>query len=142
MTVQQYIDLQRRWVRCARAQGLDVPDPDDTGQVLIPVTPKLRADPGPANRAMDACAKFAVTPPDSVMKLRDEKVHLTAAEKEMFRKYTACMQTSGAPDFPDPKPNGTLGDGEWVQDSAGARRASAKCGPIVGDKPMTEHGFG
>lgn len=142
MSVQQYIQAQMKWVQCARRHGLDAPDPDQTGQVLVPVTAQTRSDPAEIQRVMDACATYSVPVPQSVIKLREQLDQPTSAQKKKYAEYSSCMQTHGAPDFPDPAPNGELGDGDWDQTTAGARRALEACTPIVGGGSVISPGAG
>ncbi|MEV5439505.1 hypothetical protein AB0K80_26350 [Streptomyces sp. NPDC052682] len=128
--VTAYVEAQRAYVKCLRQNGFDAPDPDARGnidfgsgdaRIALKKDPKFRA-------ATEKCAKYQAAVPESLEKGNQ---NLTPKQIEVKRKYADCMQKNGAPDFPDPGPDG-LGQGEWDQSSASAKRAIRICGPIVG----------
>ena len=121
-----YIESQRKWVACMREHGQDLPDPDAYGRVTLDSIDKHR----PAVRsALLACVDVSVAVPPDVAKLTRPVV--TDAEKATRRAYAQCMQTHGAPDFPDLGPDGYYVDREWNQVSSGAARATRACDSIV-----------
>jgi hypothetical protein len=129
--VAAYVKAQREYVNCLRENGVDAPDPDAEGTIDfgsgdnvrdLKKDPKFRA-------ATQKCAKYLAAVPESVEKSNQPK--LSAEQIKVKRKYAECMQNNGAPDFPDPGPDG-LGQGEWNQTSAGAKRAIRICGSVVG----------
>lgn len=130
--VGMYLDGMRTWVKCLREKGIDVSDPDPLGQVTFPGDPAAqKADPK-FEQAQQQCAAVRPPIPDSVLEQR--KPRLTPEQVETNRKYAQCMQGNGAPDFPDPGPDGyPPRDKKWDQASAGARKASQTCAPIIGD---------
>ncbi|MEU1850489.1 hypothetical protein ABZ499_14740 [Streptomyces sp. NPDC019990] len=128
--VAAYVQAQRVYVKCLRDNGFDAPDPDAQGnidfgsgdaRVALKKDPKFRA-------ATQKCAEFQPAVPEDLEKGNQK---LTPEQIEVKREYADCMQKNGASDFPDPGPDG-LGQGEWDQSSAGAKRAIRICGPIVG----------
>jgi hypothetical protein len=136
ISVQEYVEKQQEYVDCLREHGQNPMDPDETGAVMIPTSEDKPGDDSGVEAAK-ACAQYSVPVPESVRKLREERTEITPAEKKMFAEYAECMQTNGAPDFPDPLPNGMTGDGEWDQTSAGARQATRACASVIGD-PVSE----
>ncbi|MFF0017814.1 hypothetical protein [Streptomyces sp. NPDC005374] len=129
--VSAYVEAQRAYVKCLRDNGIDAPDPDARGNVdfggggkllALKKNPKFRT-------ATEKCAEFQVAVPESVE--NGNQPSLSAEQVEVKREYAACMQKNGAADFPDPGSDG-LGQGEWDQTSASAKRAIRICGPIVG----------
>ncbi|MFM9443871.1 hypothetical protein [Streptomyces acidiscabies] len=129
--VAEYVRGQRAWVACLRTEGVDVPDPDALGQVDMGDAAARKTD-ATFRAASEKCADVKPPVPESVLeKLRPE---LSDRQKETQRRYSACMQGKGAPDFPDPGPDGYLPeDARWNQASAGAKRAIRACAPIIGD---------
>ncbi|MFM9607307.1 hypothetical protein [Streptomyces niveiscabiei] len=129
--VAEYVRGQRAWVACLRTEGVDVPDPDAQGQVDLGDAAARKAD-SKFRAASEKCADVKPPVPESVLeKLRPE---LSDQQKETQRRYAACMQTKGAPDFPDPGPDGyPPEDARWNQTSAGAKRAIRACAPVIGD---------
>ncbi|WP_327748258.1 hypothetical protein [Streptomyces europaeiscabiei] len=136
--VAAYVKAQRDWVRCLRDNGVDVPDPDEKGEVDFgggDGTRALKKDP----RFLDAskkCADKKATVPESIEDAN--RPELTAAQIKAARDYAACMQKNGAPDYPDPGPDGyqrnnNSGIPEWDQSSAGVQRATRICAPISGN---------
>ncbi|OIJ98930.1 hypothetical protein [Streptomyces colonosanans] len=141
--VAAYVESQRKWVACMRTNGVDLPDPDSKGQVdMSGQGLALKKDPKFMN-ASKKCAKFNATVPQD---LEPSGPKLTPAQMKKQRDYAACMQKNGAPDFPDPDPNGSRNDnsGEpgWDQTSAGARRATRVCAPIIGEPTNPPAGKG
>ncbi|MFI8291826.1 hypothetical protein EAO71_16275 [Streptomyces sp. ms191] len=131
-----YVDGQRAYVTCMRKNGVDLPDPDARGRIdygtggnalTLKKNPKFVA-------ASQKCASLAPAVPESLEKADNPK--LTPEQLKTRRDYAACMQKNGAPDFPDPGPDGDWGGSsgsEWNQTSAGARRATRLCAAINGD---------
>ncbi|WP_330289940.1 hypothetical protein [Streptomyces sp. NBC_00576] len=129
--VATYVAAQGKYVKCLRDNGIDAPDPDAKGNIDFGGGDNLRAlkkDPK-FKTASVACAEYLTAVPESVEK--GNQPALTAAQIKVKQEYATCMQKNGAADFPDPGADG-LGQGEWDQTSAGAKRATRICGPIVG----------
>lgn len=130
-----YVDSQRKWVACMRHNGIDLPDPNTKGQVdMSGQGLALKKDPKFIG-ASQKCAKIRATVPQGLEEANEPK--LTPAQIKVGRDYAACMQKNGAADFPDPDPDGygsndNSGQSEWDQDSAGAKRATRVCAPILG----------
>lgn len=137
--VADYIAKVRVWVDCMRNEGIDVSDPDETGQTTINGDlAALKQDPT-FTKAQQQCQSLLPAVPQSVMDLR--RTQLTDAQKETNRKYAECMQTHGAPDFPDPDADGGFDrSGTWDQSSAGARQATEACASILGVTPGPTQG--
>jgi hypothetical protein len=128
--VAAYVNAQREWVKCLREQGLDVPDPNAMGVVEFGDNRAVKQNPV-FLRATEKCASLQVAVPESVEEAQRPK--LSAEQIETRERYAECMQGNGAPDFPDPGPDGYAPqDAEWDQQSAGARRATRTCAPIIG----------
>jgi hypothetical protein len=131
--VSAYIEAMRAWANCLRGEGIEVTDPDPTGQVTFPGDPAaLKADPK-FLAAQTKCKSLQPPVPESVLHLRQPK--LTAAQIDEMRQYARCMQQNGAPDFPDPGADGypARGATTWNQTSAGAQKATQACAHIIGD---------
>lgn len=134
--VAAYVDSVREFVACVRAKGVKVTDPDARGRFTYEGDPRtLKADPN-FRAAQQACA--AKLPPVP-QELEDPLPPLSAEEIEKAREYAKCMRENGAPDFPDPGPDGYFTDDDgrptWDQDSAGARRATDTCERMMGHDP-------
>jgi hypothetical protein len=130
--LEEYLAAQRQWAQCLREQGVNASDPDaKTGVVTFPANSKRDPKFTPAQQH---CAGL-LRPAPAGLEARTAP-NLTPEQLDVARRYAACMQTSGAPDFPDPGPNG-FGDTPWNQTTAGALKASRTCGPIVGETPGT-----
>ncbi|MEV0219311.1 hypothetical protein [Streptomyces sp. NPDC050704] len=136
--VAAYVKAQRDWVRCMRDNGVDVPDPDAKGHVDLGSgggVLALKRDPKFLD-ASEKCADKKATVPESIENA--DRPELTPAQIKAARDFAACMQENGAPDFPDPGPDGyqrnnNSGVPDWDQSSAGARRATRICAPISGN---------
>jgi hypothetical protein len=128
-----YVEAMRAYVTCVRAEGVKVSDPDAKGKITFEGDlRKLKADP----KFLTAQQKCSGLHPPVPAELEERPV-LTAEEIEKERQYAKCMRENGAPDFPDPGPDGYLpertdGAPSWNQDTEGARRAGVTCGPIIG----------
>lgn len=95
--LQKYIASEQAFAKCARAQGLNVPDPDANGKQAIPqsVTVELRE---PSKRKLfAACAHKLLPEPGSV-----EWPPLDANEFAYQQKLAACMRKHEVPKYPDP----------------------------------------
>lgn len=136
--VAAYVKAQRDWVQCLRDNGVDAPDPDEKGQVDFgsgDAVLALKKDPK-FLKASEKCADKKATVPESIENA--DRPKLTAAQIKVARDFAACMQKNGAPDYPDPGPDGysennNSGVSEWDQSSAGAQRATRICAPISGN---------
>jgi hypothetical protein len=126
--VAAYVQAQREYVKCLRENGVDAPDPDDKGTIDFGDNLALKKD-AKFQAATEKCADHLTAVPESIEK--DNQSKLTAEQIKVKQRYAQCMQENGAADFPDPGPDG-LGQGDWDQSSAGAKRAIRICGPIVG----------
>ncbi|MFB8084773.1 hypothetical protein EAO73_33860 [Streptomyces sp. col6] len=129
--VAAYVKAQRAYVKCLREHGVDAPDPDAKGTIDLGEGDQRRAlkqDPK-FTAAQEKCASYVSAVPESIEK--GNQPTLSAEQIKVKREYAACMQKNGAADFPDPGPDG-LGQGEWDQSAAGAKRAARVCGPVIG----------
>jgi hypothetical protein len=124
-----YVKARGKWVKCLRGAGFDAPDPDAKGQVDVGDPAQWKRDPK-ALRAQDKCSDLSVPVPDSVEKAQQPE--LSKAEIRKNERYSTCMQEHGAPDFPDTDETGHFQDVAWNSTSAGAKRATRKCAPIIG----------
>lgn len=147
--LEQYIADMQEFVDCMRENGApEMPDPGPLGEVAIDTRV---IDERKARQATEACQQFAVAMPAEVraMVMEKQASNLTEDQKRITREYAECMQANGAPDFPDPLPNGLPGgyddmgpeDG-WGQTSAGTLAATATCAPIIGDPVNPGPGVG
>lgn len=131
-----YAAAQRAWVGCMRTHGVDLPDPDQYGQVTI----KSKGSGTTWHDAYAACASLLVARPAAVDKLT--KPPVTDAERATRRAYATCMQTHGAPDFPDVGSDGYFVDRQWNQTAPGAQTATRACAHIIGDPASPGPGVG
>ncbi|MGW2018155.1 hypothetical protein [Streptomyces sp. NPDC001927] len=126
-----YIDGKRTFVKCLRENGVDAPDPDAKGQIDLGDNATLKKNPAYL-KASQECASLNPPVPESLEKSLAPK--LSPEQIKVRREYAECMQKNGAPDFPEPGPDGNVyGDAQWDQTSAGAKRATRTCAPIIGD---------
>jgi hypothetical protein len=136
-----YLEGVRKWVGCLRDHGVDVSDPDPTGQVTFPGDPALLKTDPTMVAAQESCSSILPAIPESVLELRKPK--LSAEQIEVRRQYAACMQRNGAPDFPDPGVDGyTPRDRPWNETSAGAQQAARTCASVIGDPETPVPGRG
>ncbi|MBZ4014716.1 hypothetical protein [Streptomyces purpurogeneiscleroticus] len=125
----EYVEGQRKWVKCLRDAGLDVPDPDAKGRVDFGDNAKWKRD-QKALQAQEKCADLSLPVPDSVQKAQQPE--LSKKEIGKNREYATCMQENGAADFPDTGEDGHFRDVQWDSTSAGAKRAARECASIIG----------
>lgn len=131
--VTQYIEAERAWVACIRAEGIKVSDPDPKGRVEFEGDPRtLKADPKFTN-AQKKCFGLHLPVPQELI----DKPKLTPEEIETAGRFAKCMRENGAPDFPDPGPDGYFpespsGEPTWNQGTPAALKAGRICSPING----------
>lgn len=139
----RYVKQMKAYVVCLRNHGLpSVADPDAYGGVTVDTS---KASRGALARSRLSCQHLEVPMPPEVQALvKGKKLPPpTEAEKEITRKYSACMQANGAPDFPDPGPDGAITqDQEWDQLAPGVAGATATCAPIIGEPVNPGPGVG
>ncbi|MES4907174.1 MULTISPECIES: hypothetical protein [unclassified Streptomyces] len=135
--VARYVEGQRRFVKCLREEGLDVPDPDAKGHIDYGDARELKADPK-FTRAQVKCEEFLLPVPEELE--RQEAPELSAEEIAARKRYAKCMQENGVPEAPDVNDDGYSdedfqNDGKmaWDPTSARAKRAIRICAPIIGD---------
>ncbi|MEH0841829.1 hypothetical protein V6U81_05455 [Micromonospora sp. CPCC 205711] len=141
--VTAYVEGVRKYVACLRDEGVQVSDPDAKGKIefsgdrrALKSDPKWRA-------AQIKCNDLNPPVPQGL----EDKPVLTPEQIEAARRYAQCMQTNGAPSFPDPGPDGYQPDSNdgtsaWDPTSPGAKRASAACASIVGQPASPGAGVG
>jgi len=124
-----YIEAMRKVVACLRAQGVKVSDPDAKGRITFEGDNRtLKQDPAFAEAQM-RCRDIWPTVPEELV----DKPPMTPEQIETARQYAKCMRANGAPDFPDPGPDGYYPTNvTWAQDTPGAMQAGVTCGPIIG----------
>ncbi|MER6998773.1 hypothetical protein [Streptomyces sp. NPDC000410] len=130
--VAEYVEGKRAWVRCMRENGIQLNDPDEKGQIDFGGGDSVRSmTKNP--KFVEAARKCESVDPPAPEGLEKILHPYTPEEIKIKREYATCMQKNGAPDFPDPGPDGHNNrEAQWDQDSAGARRAARVCGPIIG----------
>ncbi|XVV14070.1 hypothetical protein ACQP2X_06850 [Actinoplanes sp. CA-131856] len=126
-------DTALKHAQCMREEGITWwPDPKPGGRTTIK-TPK-GFDPKKLEKAMEACNKFA---PNG-----GERPQPDAGMLELGRQMAKCMRENGVPNFPDPKPDGSIaldpkklgtGPGEPTFD-----KAEKACAKYVPDGASTE----
>ncbi|NUT37183.1 MAG: hypothetical protein HOV79_29350 [Hamadaea sp.] len=128
-----YVEAVRSYVTCLRGEGLKVSDPDAKGRFTFEGDNRtLKADPK-FRAAQQKCGGLL---PPVPAELQDKPV-LTAEQIEKAREYAKCMRDNGAPDFPDPGPDGYYPDNAdgtpvWNQSTDAAIRAGYKCAYVHG----------
>ncbi|MDT0546888.1 MULTISPECIES: hypothetical protein [Streptomyces] len=127
--VARYVEGQRKYAECLRGKGLDVPDPDAKGRIEYGDVRELKADPK-FRAAQEKCSEYSLPVPEELEK--ETRPELSAKEIATKKRYSACMQENGAPDFPDTGDEGYFDEKMWDQTSAGAKRAIRTCAPIIG----------
>ncbi|MFF8379761.1 hypothetical protein ACF07V_26945 [Streptomyces sp. NPDC015661] len=138
--VAAYVEAQRAWVTCLRAGGIDAPDPNENGQVELPDGRAIKSNPT-LRKTLETCSKKQMAVPEGIERRTAPK--LTPEQIELRFKFADCMQKNGAPDFPDPEPDGnTYGDQQWNQTSAGAKQAGRICRPVIGEPADEDLGSG
>ncbi|WP_203935799.1 hypothetical protein [Planosporangium mesophilum] len=127
-----YVNGMRAWVACLRAEGVDVSDPGPTGEITFPGDAAALKSDAKFQAAQAKCHSQVPPVPESVLEMRKPK--LSPEQIDTARRYARCMQQNGAPDFPDPGPDGnTSRNSKWNQTSEGARKATTACAGIIGD---------
>lgn len=97
-TVQKYVASTRAYAVCARAAGIDMPDPDASGVLHPPAGLKQKVMQDPAKKtALDACSKKLLSVPASL-----QYPDLTPKEFDLAKKLAVCMRAHGVPSYPDP----------------------------------------
>jgi hypothetical protein len=137
--VEQYVSGVREYVRCMRAEGVNLPDPDAKGRIdynSLGGGAVLKKDP----KFLAASLKCKDLMPPVPEELQDKGPPLTAEQIRYAREYSQCMRANGQPDFPDPGP-----DGHWPhrssdeqmseQEAAASLRAQEFCAPVLNGKP-------
>ena len=123
--IAQYVESQRAWVKCLRAAGVDVPDPDAKGRVDLSVEPGKR-DPAMV-AAQQKCRSLSVAVPDGV----EEKPTYSAEDVQHRRDYAKCMREQGVTDFADPGPNGEWPGTEDPFPAGDWLKAQEICAPVL-----------
>ena len=142
--VADYVAGVRAWVGCMRSHGIGLPDPGPRGHVPLPRGAWWKTAPA-AVAAQRECAPLHPEVPPGLLAAR--RPELTHAEIDQARQYSRCMQTHGAPDFPDPGADGypdrpEPGEPQWDPLSPGARNASRACAHVIGDPALPGPGRG
>ncbi|WP_336215611.1 hypothetical protein [Nonomuraea sp. LPB2021202275-12-8] len=86
----------RKFARCMRDNGVDMPDPGPEGNVRI--MSKGPADKDKVEKAMKACQSLAPF---------KDRGPASPEDQEKMRQFAQCMRDNGI-DMPDPEPNGAL----------------------------------
>ncbi|WP_225803026.1 hypothetical protein [Streptomyces sp. NK15101] len=126
-----YIEGVRAYVKCLRENGIDAPDPDANGQVELGDAGALKKNPTFV-KAQQKCSSLHPPVPAEIERRLAPKLTPEQIKKQF--EYADCMQKNGAPDFPDPEPDGNVyGDVQWDSSTAAAKRAARTCAPIIGN---------
>ncbi|MGW8765766.1 hypothetical protein ACWGN5_25015 [Streptomyces sp. NPDC055815] len=125
-----YVEAKRAWVKCLRENGLDAPDPDANGQVELGDARVLKKNPT-FIEASQKCSDLNPPVPAEIERRLAPKLTPEQIKKQF--DFADCMQKNGAPDFPDPEPDGNVyGDVQWNSGTAAAKQAARTCAPIIG----------
>jgi hypothetical protein len=94
------IDKERRWARCMRDNGVDVPDPKSNGGGIAMEGGTGAGEATKMDKAFEACKKYEPQGGD----LPKPK----PADVAKLREYSKCMREHGVPEFPDPDSEGGI----------------------------------
>ncbi|MEU1225508.1 hypothetical protein [Streptomyces sp. NPDC005828] len=129
--VAAYVEAKRAWVKCLRENHVDAPDPDANGQVELGDARTLKKNPA-FLKASRKCSELNPAVPAEIERRLAPKLTPEQIKKQF--EFADCMQKNGAPDFPDPEPDGRVyGDVQWDSGTAAAKQAARTCAPIIGD---------
>lgn len=129
--VAAYVEARRAWVTCLRENGIDAPDPDANGQVDLGDAAALKKNPT-FLKASQKCSSLSPAVPEEVERRLAPKLTPEQIRKQF--DFADCMQKNGAPDYPDPHPDGHVyGDHPWNSTTAAAKQAARTCRPIIGE---------
>ncbi|MFF6841936.1 hypothetical protein ACFY8X_24555 [Streptomyces tanashiensis] len=129
--VAAYVEAKRAYVKCLRENHIDAPDPDANGQVDLGDAGALKKNPD-FIKASEKCGPLNPPVPAEIERRLAPK--LTPEQIKTQFAYADCMQKNGAPDFPDPEPDGNVyGDVQWDSTTAAAKQAARTCAPLIGD---------
>jgi hypothetical protein len=139
--VAEYVAAVRKYVRCMRDAGINLPDPDAKGRVdytAVDGNGALKKDPR-FRAATEKCKDLLPPVPDE---LEDKGPPLTAEQIRYARDYAKCMRANGQPDFPDPGPDGYFPDrggnqNPTEQEAQAMFRAGQICNPVLEGRPPT-----
>lgn len=134
--VARYVEAQRRYVRCMRDAGVELPDPDAKGAVDYGSDPKRKTDPV-FIAAQEECRKHRLPMPRELAELPRK----SPTEIRWARDYARCMRSNGVPAFRDPDPSGYF-EGEGTDPGEGLAegvllRAGQVCEPVLAGRPPT-----
>ena len=91
-------DAPIKYARCMRENGMTwFPDPQN-GRTAVRVPSNV--DPEKMKAAEQACRQYA---PNG-----GERAQMNPEDLEQVRQMARCMRETGVPNFPDPKPDGSL----------------------------------
>lgn len=133
-------DKMRRFARCMRENGVDMPDPKD-GKVEI----RNSGKPGAADFQTDAEMEAAQRKCRHLMPNGGKPKKPKPEEIAKMRAFAECMREHGVPKFPDPKPDGSMllqaGPGTGIDPQSrtfkDAQKACAKFSPD-GKPPLSD----
>ncbi|PZF91696.1 hypothetical protein [Micromonospora deserti] len=132
-TLAEYVEGQRKWVKCMREQGFNYPDPDARGQFNLSGDDnrKFKAD-SRFIPAQEACQQFRMEIPAELRPKEEPPTPEQIANRHALAK---CMREEGVPDYPDPDANGNFpqswGNAETnPQEEAATQRAMQICEPL------------
>jgi hypothetical protein len=135
--VARYVESSRRWVKCIRAQGFDVPDPDAKGHVDLGAVGVPSKTDSKWLAAQKGCKGILLEVPNELEEGWEPR---TPEQIGWRRDYAKCMRANGTPSFSDPKPDGTWPEestsGELTeQERAADFRAQQICAPVLEGRP-------
>ena len=127
--LEQWVADQTTLVKCYRENGApDYPDVDQWGQPQV-VEGVVAIPEAKMRQVLESCEKFVTTMPPEVAALMDAQSGPSEAQRAAVKEYAECMQGNGAPQFPDPGPDGWAGDFE-DPNAPGAVEAAETCAHI------------
>jgi hypothetical protein len=134
----------RRFAVCMRAEGVDMPDPDENGRIAMRAERAGKPGDKPGGAAADTAQK-AMEKCRELLPNGGEPPEMKPEDIEKMRAYARCVRENGYPAFPDPDPaTGALQlEAESNADGEKMRKAAEKCedvGPdampaVVGVRP-------
>jgi hypothetical protein len=135
--VAQYVAEVRKYVKCMRGEGFDLPDPGPKGELdHSALGGNFKTDP----KFLAAAKKCSHLMPPVPEELGEKLEPLTPQQIRWKREYARCMRENGVPSFPDPGPDGHWTDRDDTseipeREADNMFRAGQICEPLIEGRP-------